>query len=57
MRNVSVKFVEKRKIHILCPKIFFENLVDYKIMWTNRYCRTRQATVDNTIGAYTLHVG
>jgi len=57
MRNVSVKFAEKMKIHILYPKIFFKNPAVYKIMWTNRYCRIRQPTVDNTMGAYTLHDG
>jgi len=34
MRNVSDKFVEKIKTHILCSVIFFfENLAVYEITW------------------------
>jgi hypothetical protein len=32
MRNVSVKFAEKMKINILCPKSFLKYRVVYKIM-------------------------
>ena len=36
MRNVSVKFVEKIKTHILCAiTFFFENRAVYEIMWKN----------------------
>jgi len=40
MRNCSVKFVEIMKRNVLYLKRFFENRVVYKIVWTNRYCRT-----------------
>ena len=35
MRNVSHKFVEKIKTHILCSITVPENRVGYEIMWTN----------------------
>jgi hypothetical protein len=34
MRNVSDKIVEKIKTHILGSVTFFENPVDFEIMWT-----------------------
>jgi hypothetical protein len=46
MRNVSDKFVEKIKTHILYPITFPVNRAVYDIMW-KKYGTARQATDDN----------
>jgi len=51
MRNISAKFVEKIKAHILCPiNLFFEKSY---LLWENvqKYDYARQATDDNTTHA------
>jgi hypothetical protein len=35
MRNLSDKFVDGTKTHILCSKCFSENRSFYEIMWKN----------------------
>ena len=35
MRKVSIKVVEKIKIHILCSVTLFENRAVYEVMWKN----------------------
>ena len=48
MRNVSDKFVEKIKTHILCSVIFFhpENRAVYEIMWEKYYEFQKKDTND-----------
>jgi hypothetical protein len=41
MRNVTGKFVEKNKIHILYYIIFFGSRVVYEIMWKHMVERGR----------------
>jgi hypothetical protein len=56
MRNVSDKFVEKIKTHILCSITFFPRIVR---LWDNveKYGTAGQATDDNITGACALHTG
>ena len=49
MRNISDKFVEKTKTHILCLIFFLRKSC---LLWDNvkkKYCRAGQATGDNII--------
>ena len=41
MRNVSDKFVDNIKTHILCSILFFEDRTVYEIMWKNTVERGR----------------
>jgi len=42
MKNISEKFVEKIKTHILGSKFFLVNRTVYEIMWKNSVERDRQ---------------
>ena len=53
MINVSKQVVEKLETRVLCSITFFENPAVCEIMW-KKYCRARQATIDNTAQAYCM---
>jgi hypothetical protein len=56
MRNVSDKFVEKMKAHILCSNFCLGNRVLDEVMWKNmEQLDTPQTTTQH--GACALHAG